>query len=375
MLLMLLKYHFLRVIRTKELMFWSLAFPLILGTLFFVSFSSITKRTEAFAEISTAYVEADGKDQIFEQFLEKLSSVEKPLIRMNKVSEKEAKRLLAENEVRGIFFNQEELRLMVNEEGVAQSILKTLLEEYQIKRSIIESIAVGHPERVSAVVDEIEGNYIREREVTDGNLDPMVNYFYALIAMSCLFGSFLGNIAATDFKANISAIAVRRVTASTNRFLILITDIIVNILIQFLNTTIAVCYLRYILKIELGNQMPLILLTVLAGSVIGVATGFFIGSLGKGSRDVKMSISSAITMLECFLSGLMIASMYVMVEKSVPILNRINPAALILDSLYSLNIYDTYERYTKNMISLLAIAVLLIGFSFLAVRRERYASI
>lgn len=37
-MLHLLKYQFLQTIRSRSIMFWALAFPLILGTLFYVSF-------------------------------------------------------------------------------------------------------------------------------------------------------------------------------------------------------------------------------------------------------------------------------------------------------------------------------------------------
>lgn len=39
-MLHLLKYQFLQTIRSRSIMFWALAFPLILGTLFYVSFGN-----------------------------------------------------------------------------------------------------------------------------------------------------------------------------------------------------------------------------------------------------------------------------------------------------------------------------------------------
>ena len=39
-MLHLLKYQFLQIIRSRSIMFWALTFPLILGTLFYVSFGN-----------------------------------------------------------------------------------------------------------------------------------------------------------------------------------------------------------------------------------------------------------------------------------------------------------------------------------------------
>jgi len=80
-------------------------------------------------------------------------------------------------------------------------------------------------------------------------------------------------------------------------------------------------------------------------------------------------------MLDCFLAGLMVTGMYQLVEKYVPVINRINPAALMVKALYSLNIYETYTRYNQCIFTMLGITALLCIGSYLLVRRERYASI
>jgi len=374
MLFMLLKYHFLKTIRSRETMFWSFAFPIILGTLFYAAFSGFTNE-EIFHEIPVAYIEEEGQDEYFEQFLKEMQDGDDALIAIKRVSQKEAEELLQEEEIVGIYYNKDKLSLTVLKEGSNQSILKMLLEEYEIKKNTIAAVAMAHPENIENILDEMEADFLKDQKLTDGNMDMMTNYFYALIAMSCLYGSFLGITAAFECKANISPIAIRRIAASTNRFLILISDVLVNIFIQSCFTFVSVCYLKFVLNIDLGSQFPLIMLTVFMGSVIGVSTGFLIGAVGTWKKEIKTGISIAFTMLECFLSGLMIDTIYTTIENNVPILNRINPASLIVDSLYSLNIYDTHERFIKNMIYLLVIAIVLIVLSFLAVRRERYASL
>ena len=90
---------------------------------------------------------------------------------------------------------------------------------------------------------------------------------------------------------------------------------------------------------------------------------------------MKIGILLAISMLCSCLAGLMNGNMKDIVEQHAPILNRINPAALISDAFYCINVYDDPSRYTRNLVSLSLMCVLLILLSFYAVRKERYDSI
>jgi len=63
------------------------------------------------------------------------------------------------------------------------------------------------------------------------------------------------------------------------------------------------------------------------------------------------------------------------IEHTCPIINRINPAALITDCLYSLNMYDTYDRFISDIAIMGIIALFFCFGSFLLLRRNKYANI
>ena len=77
----------------------------------------------------------------------------------------------------------------------------------------------------------------------------------------------------------------------------------------------------------------------------------------------------------CFLAGLMVSGMRQLIEESAPVINRINPAALISDSFYCLTVYEDPERLAVNLVTLAAISLGLTLYAFLRMRRERYDSI
>ena len=114
---------------------------------------------------------------------------------------------------------------------------------------------------------------------------------------------------------------------------------------------------------------------VIIGSMIGVTMGMFITSIGKMGEGVKIGIMIGVSMVMSFLAGLMNADVKNAVDRNVPLLNRINPAALISDALYCLNVYDAPERYMQDIVILSVMCVLLLTGTFLIVRRERYGSI
>ena len=75
------------------------------------------------------------------------------------------------------------------------------------------------------------------------------------------------------------------------------------------------------------------------------------------------------------MAGLMIAPIKGSIEKYCPIVNKINPAALISDAIYSVDIYDEPTRFNLDMGIMIFMAAMFTGVSFLMMRRKRYDSI
>ena len=63
------------------------------------------------------------------------------------------------------------------------------------------------------------------------------------------------------------------------------------------------------------------------------------------------------------------------IDKNVPIINKINPTSMITDGFYSLYYYDTLDRFYFNVASLLIFALVMIGLSMFSLRRQKYDSI
>lgn len=200
-------------------------------------------------------------------------------------------------------------------------------------------------------------------------------YFFALIAYACMSGAYLSIEAVRDTQANLSPLGARRsITPYRKQFLIFI-DMLVLIFIHFINVMILTFYVNYILDIDLGNNYLAILATNFMGSLIGICLGLMIGCIGKLTFSAKIGICTSTTLLTGFLSGLMFGNMKDVIEQNAPILNRINPAAVLSDAYYCISVYNDTLRYQRCMITLLIMSILFLGIAFLGVRRERYDSI
>lgn len=375
----LLKYKLKALFREKSLVGWVFAFPIALGTFFFLSFGSIMNSEEYdFSPVPVAFVSVNSADKMFETVLDDLSKEsENQLFQVTKTDKESAEELLKKGDIDGILSASPELSVIVSGKGLNQTIIKSFLESYLKHQNVLEQIGSIHPERLAAAMDILtrENSYNKEISLANTKMDNLSQYFFALIAMTCLYGSIIGRKCVEDIQADLSALGARRETSPAHKLTVICADFCGCVIVNFSSVLLLLFYLTVILKIDFGTRVPYIVLTAFAGSVIGVAMGTFIGSLGKISVEVKGALVSAISLILSFLSGLMLNNMKDIVEHTVPFVNRINPAALIADCLYSLNMYDTFDRFYNNIANMGIIAALFIFGSYLLLRRNRYASI
>ena len=148
-----------------------------------------------------------------------------------------------------------------------------------------------------------------------------------------------------------------------------------SMIVQSICMTISVTFLRFVLRIQFGGNLGMIYLTSILGGILGLSFGFFIGSIGRFQTGAKIGICFGVSMLCCFGSGLMVGNMKGVINRHAPWVNKINPAAVITDSLYYLNIDSDYHRYIGKVITMAVLSAVLILLGFLMTRRKKYASI
>lgn len=374
----LYKYRLKSLLHMKEDIFWCLFFPIILCTCFFAAFSGISDKTNNFHSIPAAVV-YEKENAIFRATLDAVSKSDtqgEEFLNVTETDGASAKSLLKDGKVDAIIYVGDEISMTVAKSGLNQTAVQSFLDEFEQKSSLISDIVRENPDKLVSLIGNIFSSrtYISEKKLTDSPMDEMSVYYFSLIGMAALFGGFLGSSVARQMQPNITPEGMRKSTAPVKRHTMIAAEFLAAYTLQLISMAILLFYMICVLRINLGNEAGYVALTCAAGSLVGIASGIFVGSLPV-KENAQIAIFLVYSLGSSFLSGLMVHPIKIWIEKSVPIINRINPATLIQDALYSLVIYNTHERFFTNIITLTVISVILCTLSYLMTRRKNYANL
>lgn len=377
MFLHILKYELKNGLRNKDLIIWLMLFPIVLGTLFKVAFGSIYEKNDKFSAISVAIVEVN-ENPAFRQVVEGIEREDKPFLKASFVTREKAEKLLDSGDVEGIIFIEDKLHLTVKEKGLQETMLKYFIDQYVVRENIAKDAMKDAPEKMQDVISVLTEETVascREISLTQGNPDPYIQYFYNLIAMVAMFGCVTGMHITMQNQANLSALGARNNCSPVPKSLNILACITGSCIMQAVCMIVCVSFLAFVLKIDFGDRLYLVYPTAILGGILGICFGFFIGSLSSLDEKTKAAVLMSVSMLMCFCSGLMVADMKVIIADKIPWFNNINPAAVISDCFYCLNIYEDYDRFITKLINMIVISVIFIALGFITSRRKKYASI
>lgn len=370
--------------RNKALIFWTFAFSIILGTFFYMAFHDIEKN-EKLDVIDIAIIDNEefkNKQEISTTF-EELSKGDNKLFNIAYVTLEHASTMLQNNEISGyLLVTEKENKIVVKENGVKETIFKYVLEEIDTTKTVVNDIVSNSPVQYTdyekiykeaiELYNECEANI---ENISTTNLSYTMIEFYTLIAMTCLYGGILGMTAINKCLANMSSVGKRVAVSALSKFKILLSSLLASYIVQLVGLFILLLYTIVVLKVDYGPHTFQVILLSVVGSLAGLSLGLMLGTVFKTSENTKVGLVLSFTMLGCFLSGMMGITMKYLVDKNVPIINKLNPANMITDGFYSLYYFDTFERFYFNIASLLIFAFIMILIAFISLRREKYDSI
>lgn len=387
------KYSLKTLFRNKALIFWTFAFPIILGTFFNMAFSNI-ESSEKLDIINIAIIKNDdfNNNEIFKTAFEELSDKNNydRLFETRYTTEEEAKKLLEDEEIVGYMkLVNDEPKLTFITSGINETIFKYVSEEIIQTSNIIKNLAeeeikkemiagnynIDYESIYNRVIELTEENNVRLNNVSNSNLSYTMIEFYTLIAMACLYGGILGAVAINQNLANMTNQGKRVSVSPTSKGKIILSSVLASYITQLVGVALLFLYTIFVLKVDYGNKLGLDIALAMAGSLAGLSLGVAVATTIKSNDNVKTGIIIAITMLGCFLSGMMGITMKYIIDKNIPIINKLNPASMITDGFYSLYYYDTLDRYIFDIGSLLIFALILIAISYISLRRQKYDSI
>lgn len=375
-------HRFKCLVRDKQMMFWTLMFPIVLASLFGLAFGNLSSE-DKFSHINIAVVDNthNQDSQDFKSFLSAVNSAESAdntnMFNVKRTTRKEAGELLKNNKIAGYIIFQPHPCLVVRESGLNQTIIKEFLDHYIQASSSITAITQQNPQALPKLMAQASRHENYLKEVSPGKAEPdtTLNYYYALIAMACLYGGFLGLKEVSAVQANLSAQGARVSLVPVHKLKIFGSSLCAATAVHLVSIFILIAYLRLVLQIDFGSNLLYVLLACVTGSVMGVSLGALIGAIIRKDENFQIAVLIAVSMTLSFLAGLMIVDMKYIVTQAIPIMAYINPANVITDAFYSLYYYNTYSRFFANIGLMWVFSTVFYLIVYLVLRRKRYASL
>ena len=286
------------------------------------------------------------------------------------------------NDGTGDFITNTKLSVMFKNNGSDQSMIKRMSDMYMNMQEASRQMASnttmsedgeGFGDISKAMSSDVP--YIKEMELTKGDTDSFLIYMYNLIAMVGIFGSMSGLTIAQNLQANLSDQAARRSCSGMPKIKQVLANLLAYYISHSLCVILTVTFITLVLRVNFGDRLPLVYLGGILGGIMGVSFGYFVGAIGKMSYGAKAGIIMALNMTLCFMSGLMVPGIKAMIIKYIPILNDINPVAIVADSFYYLSVDADLTRFWEKMAVVCIITLFFVLFGFLMTRRTKYASL
>lgn len=271
-------YSLKTLFKNKMLIFWTFAFPIILGTFFYMAFSNI-QEGQKLNIINIAIVENEElkSSEYYKKAFDNLSDEknEDRLFNISYVNEEEAKEKLQNDEIAGYMKLEDgKPKLTFVSNGIDQTVFKYITEQITQTGDIITSLT---EEKIKEEIQKgnynFDSNEIVEKiynestkedskldNITNGNLEFMMIEFYTLIAMTCLYGGMLGIFAINQNLANMSNKGKRIEVAPTKKGIVVLSSLLASYVAQAIGLAILFAYTILVLKINYGNDLGLIVL-------------------------------------------------------------------------------------------------------------------
>lgn len=369
------------IVRDRQMMFWTFLFPILLCTLFGMAFQNLNK-SEGFSKIPIAVVDSGSYRQntAFQQALSAVSSgssSSEHLFSVTTTTKQQAESSLKSGKIAGYVDFTGGAHVVVKNSGANQTILEEFVNDTLQTEQAVSAAAASDPKSmrniIAAAVSRMD--YLKDVSPNKSNPDNTLTYYYALIALASLYGSFWGLKEVAAVQANLSAQGMRVSLAPVHKLKVFGYSLCAATLVHFLSVLLLIAYMALIIGVKFGSNLPFVLLASFAGCCTGVSLGAMVGAVIRKKMMLKTAILISVTMVLSFLSGLMYNQMKYIIANAVPVMAYINPANLISDAFYALYYYTDHSRYFLNVGLLFAFSFLFYLIIYFVMRRQKYESI
>lgn len=379
----LIAHNIRLLLRNRGLVFWTLAFPILLGVLFKAALGGLMT-TQSFDPVPVAVVDSqEYRLSPYKTAFDELSRGDDALVTVTSVATTaEGSSLLADDHVAGVVeVIGDEASLTVATGGMDQTILTLLLDEIAQRVDMVttlmaDEMAPGEdPQAVAAeIMDRLAESGFTLKDASPSSMDPLMAEFFSLVAMAALYGGMFSGTLMNYAQPQLGTVGRRIGVAPTRKSVFVASGIIASYVVEFVGLVLLVVVCRFLFGIDFGSNWGLTLVVASAGALAGLSLGVAVSALVRGGENMKIGVLIGMTMLGALLAGMMGGGLRYRVDATAPLVNKVNPVALITDGFYTLYYHPGSDGLWADLGILLVISLVLIGASMLTLRRQRYDS-
>ncbi|NMA12904.1 MAG: ABC transporter permease [Chloroflexi bacterium] len=358
-----IKYELKIFLGNLSNVFWMIAFPLLLLTVFTIAFSNIRFREFDLEKASIAYDEKAFMSLYFVEPPKELpniatldrSSIENSIFKGQAMTKDQALEALKQGQIDA--YVDKDLSLVINKNGINQMIM----DEVLTTTKQIASLSLP----LSAY--DFNRHFVENR---DEKYSPIDVVFYSLFAMITLYGAYLSGGIGNRLIVRGQTVALRNSTTPTSKTWQVMISVAASFLWSLFLIAIIMIYTEVILKQNFFsmdfNNIPL----VLSALIFGIAWGLFLGTLIEKESLQTAAIISSLLILSG-LSGLFSNDIPLLIQRSFPLIIKLNPVSLISNELIKVNMLGNYSTLNASVLQLLGYSIVLIAISIFQIRRKR----
>ena len=374
-MLTVFSYQVLRLLRDRVLLVWTLGFPIVLALIFMAQFSNLEKAYEA-TPMSFGVVqdEAYRADPGLDALVERISADDadpRLITRTTYPSASEAEAAAKRGETDGYLAVEDgEPVLHVTQKGnetETTRVLRVVMDSYTQRRAEYKALvkAGTAPERLAAL--ETDQSFTRSLSVTPSPVEPETQYYFALLAFVGGMGATVAVLAVQGIMAA-SPLGARRTMAGLPRWKVLTAALAASWVCVLGCLLIAFAFIALVVGVDFGPHAPLCLVAIGLTGLMSSAAGAALGTI----RRMRIDMVIAITVLLSLFTGLYgpgAQSLADAVERSAPLLTRVNPLWQCAHCFYGLLYYDSLVPFARSCAVLTGMAGLFLAIALIRARR------
>ncbi len=383
-----LKYSIIMSIKDGQFLFWMTVFPILLCSAFYLAFNDIDKLDNLNIQFGI------NQDNVLEGILNQV-----PIIEITKADDKELKAKLLDKKIDVYLDSNYELVIMVSniKSEISLDVLKKIKQyalAYTIKANNDYNLGLNNRDILRFSLKELapyiekgikskafvakefiqKKNQNIEYKNTESSVLKII--LFTCFSMFSLYGIYISLHFMEMIEADLSPVAIRIASSPYKKSKMIVVTFTASLLMNFVFNILLMFFVSYVLDVNLFTKLKLSLIILFFAGIFGNSLGILF-SLVKGlTRAQKSGLTNMVLLILSFICGMGgNTDLQRIIERTYPILNRINPINLINEALYQANIIGNWSIVPRNLSLLLIGSIFLLVISGVILRRKNYDSV